>query len=204
MILGHSRNVEVTHEAFPVPWYEPEHAQMGKLLKHLKTKAMQGILCGEVGQQLIPHVARIREVVPELKVVTMHRDRHKVVESFLAVTNELSSVRPADRELILSMFPDTHAKNLPYVPIIDGCNPTQAWSFYWKMCEGIMGKMDEPVFRISTDHLNNDESLGQLMDFLEIPPADRVLPERRCWNSTQEIKERIYGSPGTDTRSAKP
>ena len=70
--------------------------------------------------------------------------------------------------------------------MIDAATPEQAWGFYWEMAEKLMSIVKPPVFHMHMKSINDDFSVKALFDFLEIPLTDRVLSDRRIWNSTKE------------------
>jgi len=63
----------------------------------------------------------------------------------------------------------------------------------------MMSQIRPPVFHMTMDDLNSDAALVKLMDFLEIPPENRVIPDNRVWNTRGELdakaKEKLRAYP---------
>ena len=191
-LIGRCKNTYVTHEAFPSAWYKTE-APIGQLILGMKRgvhpcwpDARPGGLVGEVSCGLISHYRALREPIPDLKIVCMHRHKDEVVESFLRKTSR-HSLRPCDRPQFKSAMlsrglPDTPER----LPIIDAATKEQSWGFYWEMCEEVMSKVKPPVKHVWMKSLNDDFTLKSIFEFLDIPIEDRVVSQRRVWNSSKE------------------
>jgi len=195
-IVGACHNTYVSHEAFPSEWYE-NSPNIGKLILAFKQgihpnwpDAAPGGLVGEVSCNLLPKIQAIRDPLPDLGIVCLHRPKAEVVESFLRWLKRYS-LRPCDR---LFNNPDRLNARLP---IIDAATAAQSWGFYWEMAEEIMRMVKPPVLHMHTKSLNDDFSVKNLFDFLDMPMCDRVLTDRRKWNSS---KEPLWQTPSCKAR----
>lgn len=175
-IIGACKNVSVSHEGFPSPWYAPG-PNIGKLILAMKS----GEHTGDVSCILLPHVQQIRDPVRNLKVICLHRHKAEVVKSFCSCAPP-SNLRPSDRALRERDYPEVVAR----FPVIDAATPEQAWGFYWEMSEELMRKVKEPVLHIQMRSLNDDFTVRNIFEFLDIPPEDVVMIDRRIWNSSEE------------------
>ena len=191
-IIKACKNTRVSHEHFPSNWYAPG-PNIGRLIIGMRSgkhpsfpTTGRSTLIGEVSCALLPHVQAIRDPVPDLRVICLHRNREDVVKSFMSWMVP-SNLRPSDRVLRAEKFSGT---NIPDVverfPVIDAATPEQAWGFYWEMAEKLMEAVKEPVKHVWMNSLNDDYTLESIFDFLEIPSQDRVLCDRRVWNSSEE------------------
>jgi hypothetical protein len=184
-ILGECGNTSVTHESYPSEWYKAG-PRIGELI--LKLKGSSDTLLGDVSCGHLPHINRIRDAIPDLPVICLHRNKNEVVESFM--NNMPPLLRPEDRRCRMNML-EMNGWNPDKVlrwPVIDAATSKQAWEFYWEYAEELMRMVKEPVEHVWMKSLNDDFCVNRVYDFLDIPLVDRVLPHRRKWNSTKERK----------------
>lgn len=174
-IVAACANTCVSHEGYPSDWYKVG-PNIGKLV--LKMRHNKSEVLGEVSCNLLPHIQHLRGPIPDLRVVCLHRNKSDVVKSFMA--NVGTGLRPGDRPTWKGLGP---AERLP---IIDAATSEQSWEFYWEYAEELMRMVKEPVLHMQMLSLNDDFSLKELFDFLDIPTKDVILTDRRIWNSSKE------------------
>ena len=166
-ILDSCERVGARHESVPTPWYEADE-NLGKLIMRLKRAQKEDVVAGEIACQLLPHVPALRDPIPDLKIICLHRPRAEVIRSSLE--NLRCLLRPVNR----------HRNEWARLyPIIDALDDEQAWGFWWDYYEAAMSKIPQPVFHMEHMDLNDDAKLRALFNFLEIPEADQVFLEHR-------------------------
>ena len=184
-IVAACSRTSVTHERYLADWYklDPPEDPIRNLIANIEAHRGRDVLCGEVQAHVLPHLPFIRRHLPDTKVVCMHRAKQEVVNSFLSWAPGYTTLRPADKIFLMNNpkpGPKTYANKFP---IIDAATPEQAWGFWWEFYELMVQSIADPIFHMNVNDLNDDSRVGQLFDFLEIPPKDRVFIEERKHNS---------------------
>lgn len=170
-IVGACRRVVCTHEAYVTNWYTPKESRLRKLISFLSQD--DGNLHGEVQPHLLPHLSFVREQLPALKVVCLHRPCAEVVASFLR--RGIDKLRPSARPR------QKNTKWVERLPDIEAYSYADAVRYYWEMYEKYMAEMKD-AFHLEMRELNDDAVVTRLFDFLEIPEEDRIYIDNRVFN----------------------
>lgn len=126
---------------------------------------------GDVALYWLPHIERLRERLPNLRVISLRRERTATVDSLTRKCPGYTLVRPQDRHHNPEWWDLT--------PSIDAPSIAEAWSRYYDYNYEQVSALSG-VLHVATEALDQDDTLRKIFDFLEIPDADRVLlPERR-------------------------
>ena len=176
-IVNGCHNTEVGHERhrFRVDWYDPKERKIRRMVSSFKNKEKKGILAGDVSLYWLPHIKLIRSYLPKIKLVCLHRDKQETVASFLGKSKTADRLRPdkwTGQRILLggNMF-----------PTLDGHDIKQSLEFCWEMYEK-RSRSIKDVYHMDMYQLNNQESLVDLFDYLEIPKKSRVFPTRTKYN----------------------
>jgi hypothetical protein len=198
----------VTHERYLADWYGPTHFEfltsgqapqlpektLRNLVNCIKSHAERDVLFGEVGSYLLPHVEFIRGQIP-CKVVWMTRKREDMIRSFCNYFPGGTPLRPFEKVNEINMERDDKDERRfsaysHKFPAIDGATAEQTWGFYYDYYHAVVeARVSEPLLRFDVEDLNDDEKLGMLFDFLEIPEADREYLENRKHNTIEDAME---------------
>lgn len=178
-ILNNCQNTEVTHEVWRgARWDNPEDPELEKMVEHFNHVAEQGVLVGDVQQCLWPHVKYLRERIPDLKIIILHRDRESTIGSFLGFQH-VSFFTPGGKAIHRNYGCPLNKIAVDWFPTFETEDREEAFGLWWDLCTKMAEEISEPVFQWNIQDLNNDEKLEKLMDWLEIPVEDRNVPEQR-------------------------
>jgi hypothetical protein len=178
-IIGGCRNTHVTHEnpATRSPWERPDETALQAFIEHASWGLREGLCIGDVALYWLPHIDRIKDAFPDLRVICLRRDRTATVKSFERKCPGYTLVRPEDRPHQpewWDLLPTIHAPTI-----------TSAWEryydFYYEQAARIPGAL-----HVELETLDDDRTVTRIFDHLEIPPADRVYTVDRHHNSAAE------------------
>lgn len=168
-ILNACNGARVLHERWVPNWYNPNHTKSNRVLRFLDRRAESGRLAGVVSFALLPRVEEYRTIIPDLKLVCLHRSKEETVGSFLRWCEGVSRTKPHSYSGKRSKELNGHFKKFP---IIDAYDTRQAWEFYWEYYEK-WARSIEGVYHIDMYDLNDKNKVARLFDYLEIPKDDR-------------------------------
>ena len=177
-IVESCKNTEVGHETrqYISQWYSNDLC-LTEWCQMAQAKAEEGVLVGEVQLYMLPHIMFLRQRIPQLKVVHLHRDKQATVNS------HVQKLKPMFRPFDKAKYYRDGSPWAGRYPLIDAASSEQAYEFWWEMYEALGNTLTDPVFHINMEDLNNDDEIRQLFDFLEIPEEDRIIPEQRNWKN---------------------
>jgi hypothetical protein len=135
------------------------------------------LLFGDIAFYWLPHITKVREGFPNLKIVCLQRPREETTESWLQKCIGFTQLRPRDRIHTPEWWDQ--------FPTIDAPTIRMAWDWYWDFYYAEVRTLDN-VFWMQTSDLNNDRCIMRLYDYLEIPHADRVLIPSRKFNAIEK------------------
>jgi len=185
-IVNGCDKADVTFEKYACPWYAECPKNILLLVEKLDKLADAGILAGEVGGYLLPHLEIIRNAIPDLKIVWMERPIKNTVESFMRWCVGESRLRPQDKVRL-----GNQPQKIAPLPMIDAATPEQSWQFYCEMYHRHFEMVSPAAWLMQMEMLNNDACLNDLFGYLDIPEEDRVLPEQRQHNSFIEVANAV-------------
>jgi hypothetical protein len=177
-ILNQVKGAAVTHEGQLFrsdKWGDP-----GSCVENfIKQRPAVG-LYGDVAFYHLPVISAFKEKIPGLKLVSLHRSKQEVAESFLRRIG--SDARLHDSlEGWNKMF-----------PVIRENTAIASWLKYCDMYEEELSKLD--TYCLQTSDLNDNKKLNDLFDFLEVKEKDRVYPKVRVFNAGRRRKNKRYHS----------
>jgi hypothetical protein len=145
----------------------------------------RGMLFGDSSLTWVNHLDEVVERVPGLKVITLSRDPEELVRSFLAHSNGYTRLRPQDK---MHCYTNTKAGWSwfeAYPTVNPDLTPPDAWWVWWELVTEKLSTFREsgkaPVLDLHMLDLNKSEKLTELFDFIGMPEANRVYPDRRKW-----------------------
>jgi hypothetical protein len=178
-LLDACENTFVSHEnpALRSPWHETDELSVETFTTHARWAQQEGLLVGDVALYWLPHIDRMREVFPDLRVICLRRDKAATIASFERKCPGYTLVRPEDR----MHRPDWW----PLFPTIEAPTVREAWSRYYDLYYEQAARI-EGALHIRTEHLSDDATLTRIFDFLEMPEEDRWYAEERRHNTSEE------------------
>jgi hypothetical protein len=144
---------------------------------HACSKA--NILFGDIAPYWLPHISRIKDIYPALKIICMKRSKTETVKSFLKKCPGYSQLRPQDKHFSPEWWQQ--------FPTIDAPSIQSAWEFYWDFYYAEVDKLTD-IFLVETNDLNHDRCIEGIFDYLSIPAEDRIFISRRKFNRIDETE----------------
>lgn len=161
---------------------------MRTFVDHIHWARSNQMTVGDVALYWLPHVERLRELVPELRVICLKRDREATVDSLTRKCPGYTLVRPEDRH--------HNPEWWDLMPAIEASSIDQAWRSYYDMYYAKASELPD-VLHVATEDLDRDQTLTQIFDYLEIPTSDRVyLPQRRHNTGSETVVARSHLDQG--------
>jgi hypothetical protein len=174
----------VVHEKHLTNWYNPDPVVVRSLIKFLSRNKQ-----GEVSMNLLPLVPKLREALPELKIVHIWRDKKKVVNSFLRnhgrTSRLIKGMEGPARMDALKRNPHGAMHQLAGMPAIfpkfDTDDVVKSYEMYWEYYIEEAHKIDN-VYHLYAFDLKENKTLDDLFDYLEIENKDRVYISKRVFS----------------------
>lgn len=166
-IVGACKNTTTLHEGYLADWDLSSLNNCKHMIEAMKMWSHSGVLAANSSFNMLPFVGLVREEIPELRVVCLHRDKLETVRSF--------ERRLGDKPLMDLSGTDEETKYETFPNVVGG------WEAYWLMCEEMMAQIPGR-YDMQMEDLNSKLELGRLFDYLEIPSEDRVYLEQTRWN----------------------
>ncbi len=160
-MLRYCKNVSILREQSPyrVNWYNPDKKILKDFIQWLKVDGEE--VSGSVARYWLPHVEYLREQIPELKLICLHRNKKNTTRSWMRWKG-----KPADR------LRPGRGKMYDVFPKIDAHTIQQSYEFYWEMHEE-WSRSIKGVYHVNLLDLNDQEKVTAIFDYLEIPKEDR-------------------------------
>lgn len=177
-IIDYCENTYVLREDNPykVSWYDPDQRKLDRLARHLMRKNGRGITAGSVSRYWLPHIEYLRQKMPGLKLICLHRDKKGTVESFMRYKGRLADrLRPGRRPLYRTF------------PLIAAPTIRESYELYWEMYEE-WSRTIEGVYHVDMDDLNDRKKIAQIFDYLEMPEKNR----RRLFKTKHNASRRSW------------
>jgi len=180
-IISACRNTRVTHECsdYRSPWYKIDPSKFAAFVADANTCSKTNTLFGDIAPYWLPHISKIKDTYPALKVICMKRSKSETVRSFLKKCPGYSQLRLQDRHFSSEWWQQ--------FPTIESPTIQSAWEFYWDFYYSEVDKLTD-VFMVETKDLNLDRCIEGIFDYLGISTEDRVFISRRKFNSIYETE----------------
>lgn len=178
-ILAAQKSARVTSAQVPMlPWI-PRPGGTGLRERFARWKATGAAIVGDVAPFYLPYVEEAIAVEPGIRIVCLERPRAEVVEGFRL---QVEAVGPTPiNHWARDPGPGwTHHPLLTRTyPQYDTRDPSEGIGLYWDEYHDRAARLQKrypPNFRIlDAEALDRPEAIGALLDFLGVPPADRVV-----------------------------
>lgn len=174
----------VWHEnpAFRLPWASREDGPLRAFAEHAAWGRANRSTIGDVALYWLPHVERLRELVPDLKVICLRRDRDATIASLERKMPGYTTLRLQDRPHLPEWW--------DVFPRIEAPTIRAAWEAYYDAYYERASSVRD-VLHVRTEQLDEDATLRAIFDYLEIPLADRrYRPDRRHNTSAETVVAR--------------
>jgi hypothetical protein len=179
VIVNACKNCFVSHEneKFLMPW--DSDPKMNDLIEYLQPK--NAGLWGDVSLTHNPRIYKLRQHIPDLKVVCLHRPKKEVVDSWKRWC--CGDCLTIDRNNRSTQDKTWQAR----FPQFDTDDPEEGWGKWWELYENMTLEISN-AFHIQTKELNSDNKLHELFNYLEIPHQDRIFVPNRIHHSFNKVK----------------
>lgn len=175
VIVNSCVNCEAFHEKYLTSWRmnNDDKASLDRMCGQFSSS---DYVIGDVSLTHLNKIDWLRDRIPQLKVVCLHRPKEEVAKSWdrwcfgRALPNKNFCETDKDIEWHYRYSPNNNVDAL------------DVWREWWDCAENIMEKVDNAI-HLNTKDLNDDQKLNELFDYLEIRPDDRVFDQMRHHHS---------------------